>query len=110
VLTAQSFSCVKEIPAMYCCCIRTLCTGVQPPSYLVDALLLRASRLMAEFSGSEMSDMVAALARLQYRPSDAWLKLFTQQVSCLLLCDLLPGLQTGEYTAVPSRPSTNLNT
>jgi hypothetical protein len=54
--------------------------GVHPPSHLIDALLLRASRLMPEFTGSEMSDMVAGLARLQYRPSDAWLKLFTQQV------------------------------
>ncbi len=54
--------------------------GAHPPAALLDALLLRGSRLMPELSGSEMSDVAAALARMQYRPSDVWLSLFAAEV------------------------------
>lgn len=54
--------------------------GGSPPSEeLMSALLKRAKLILPTMSCMELSMLVSALARLQYRPPDAWLKVFVSQ-------------------------------
>ncbi|KAL6752299.1 hypothetical protein V8C86DRAFT_601037 [Haematococcus lacustris] len=58
--------------------------GCEPAPELLDRLLRAASSLLPSFTSRELSDLIAALARLQYRPSDAWLALYMSQVKTRL--------------------------
>ncbi|KAJ9510870.1 hypothetical protein QJQ45_027721 [Haematococcus lacustris] len=58
--------------------------GCEPAPELLDRLLRDASSLLPSFTSRELSDLIAALARLQYRPSDAWLALYMSQVKTRL--------------------------
>lgn len=58
--------------------------GVQPPGPFMDAALARSLELVAEATPREVTDTLAALARLRYRPPDAWLAAYTAAVRAWL--------------------------
>ncbi|KXZ50116.1 hypothetical protein GPECTOR_18g90 [Gonium pectorale] len=50
-----------------------------PPAVAMAALLARASSLLRSAATADLSTTIAALADLQYRPSDAWMTLFAAE-------------------------------
>ncbi|GFR48662.1 hypothetical protein Agub_g10617, partial [Astrephomene gubernaculifera] len=50
-----------------------------PPAPLLAALLSRMTEVKRSASAAELSTLIAALADLQYRPSDAWMTLFAAE-------------------------------
>lgn len=76
------FKCVqRQLPAMQPPALTAMLTGLVqcraayvPPVEVMEGLTVRAGELLGEMTGSELAAVVAGLADLRWRPSDAWLQ------------------------------------